>query len=190
MISNILLFFYEGIAKFFNNIQLKRKKVRVGKKLQVKGILKIFGQGELLIGNNVRINSCESSNPIGGMTHSVISISQGARLTIGNNVGISNSALVCHKSITIGDNVLIGGGVKIYDTDFHSLDYRVRGKGKEDKGNSKEIVIKKDAFIGAHSIILKGVTIGERAIIGAGSVVTNDVGDDEIWAGNPIHKIR
>lgn len=45
-------------------------------------------------------------------------------------------------------------------------------------------------FIGAHSIILKGVTIGECAIIGAGSVVTKDVGDDEIWGGNPAKCIR
>ena len=190
MIGNTLIFFKRFFYGAFNKIQLKRKKVRWGKKLRINGLIRLYGRGEVLVGDNVKINSCESSNPIGGMTHCVLSVASNARLTIGNNVGISNAAIVCHKSITIEDNVLIGGSVKIYDTDFHSLNYQLRGKGKKDIGNSKDVVIKKDAFIGAHTIILKGVTIGERAIIGAGSVVTRDVGNDEIWAGNPIRKIR
>ena len=51
-------------------------------------------------------------------------------------------------------------------------------------------MIKDNAFIGAHSIILKGVTIGENSIIGAGSVVTKSVPDNQIWAGNPARFIR
>jgi len=188
--GNILCFFSTVINRIFNFVQLKRKKASVGNNLKINGFLKVYGRGKLVIGNDVKINSCESSNPIGGMTHCVISTAGDAKLTIGNNVGISNSALVCHKSITIGDNVLIGGSVKIYDTDFHSLDYSLRGKKGMDKGNSKPVTIKNDAFIGAHSIILKGVTIGERSVIGAGSVVTKDVGNDEIWAGNPAKKVR
>lgn len=52
------------------------------------------------------------------------------------------------------------------------------------------MTIKDNAFIGAHSIILKGVTIGEKSIIGAGSVVARDVPDGEIWAGNPAKFIK
>ncbi|WP_212635306.1 acyltransferase [Pseudozobellia thermophila] len=52
------------------------------------------------------------------------------------------------------------------------------------------MVIKDRAFIGAYSIILKGVTIGENAIVGAGSVVTKSVPDNQIWAGNPAKFIR
>ena len=50
--------------------------------------------------------------------------------------------------------------------------------------------IGEDVFIGAHSIILKGVTIGARSIVGAGSVVTKDIPADEVWAGNPAKCIR
>ena len=50
---------------------------------------------------------------------------------------------------------------------------------------TKPVLIRQGAFIGAHSIILKGVTIGRHSVIGAGSVVTHDVPDNEIWAGNP-----
>ena len=51
-------------------------------------------------------------------------------------------------------------------------------------------MIKDHAFIGAHSLILKGVTIGKYSVVGAGSVVTKSIPDGEIWAGNPAHFIR
>ncbi|MEI3417887.1 MAG: DapH/DapD/GlmU-related protein [Blautia sp.] len=57
-------------------------------------------------------------------------------------------------------------------------------------GAVNPVVIKNGVFIGANSIILKGVTIGEKAIIGAGSVVTRSIPDGEIWAGNPARFIR
>ena len=79
--------------------------------------------------------------------------------------------------------------MKIWDTDFHSLDYEDRIN--EDRYiKSKPIRVCEGAFIGACSIILKGVTIGRHSIIGAGSVVTKDVPDGEIWAGNPAQFIR
>jgi acetyltransferase-like isoleucine patch superfamily enzyme len=55
---------------------------------------------------------------------------------------------------------------------------------------TKPVVIRDGAFIGAHTIVLKGVTIGERSVVGAGSVVTKDIPDGEIWAGNPARFIR
>ena len=83
---------------------------------------------------------------------------------------------------------MIGGNVKIYDTDFHFVDHNRRIN--EDGSKTAEVIIKEGAFIGAHSIILKGVTIGERSVIGAGSVVTKDIPSDELWAGNPVEFIR
>ena len=88
--------------------------------------------------------------------------------------------------------VLMGGGIKIYSSDFHSLDYMHRRSIDIDKQNKKSspIHIGNDVFIGAGSTILKGVTIGDRSIIGAGSVVTKSIPSDEIWAGNPAKFIR
>ena len=86
--------------------------------------------------------------------------------------------------------VLLGGGVKIMDSDAHSLDYEKRGKGHQiDIPMTKPVTIGDDVFVGANAMILKGVTIGQRAIIGAGSVVTKNVPAGEIWAGNPARKI-
>ena len=115
---------------------------------------------------------------------------RGGYIVIGNNVGISNSCIRSAVSITIEDNVLIGGDCKIYDTDFHSVEYEDRMKHPDINKHSSPITIKEGAWIGGHSIILKGVTIGRRSVVGAGSIVSKDIPDDELWAGNPARFIR
>ena len=81
--------------------------------------------------------------------------------------------------------------MSIFDTDFHALNPIIRNSKNDIKNRiEKPVIIKDNAFIGAHSIILKGVTIGENSIIGAGSVVTKSIPDNQIWAGNPAKFIR
>ena len=92
-------------------------------------------------------------------------------------------------SVTIGDNVKVGACVLITDTDAHPLDYLARRSSIEDT-KSAPIVIEDDVWVGAHSIILKGVTIGARSIIGAGSVVTKNIPADCVAAGNPCKVIK
>lgn len=147
--------------------------------------------GFIKIGENFRMKNGLSANTIGFASPCVL-IAENANLTIGDNVGISQTALVANGAdITIGNNVLMGAGVKVYATDFHSLDYLDRQPPENiSKTKSSPVCIGDDVFIGAGSIILKGVAIGDRAIIGAGSVVTKNILADEIWAGNPAKKIR
>lgn len=147
--------------------------------------------GKCSIGQNFAMNNGIKGNPIGCYQRCTLFVDRNAELKIGNNVGISQTALICHKSITIGNYVKIGGGVCIYDTDFHSLNPEIR-KSKEDIKHRIErpVIIKDNVFIGAHSLILKGVTIGENSIIGAGSVVTKSIPDNQIWAGNPAKFIK
>ena len=173
-----------------NRITLKYRHVSCRQMPVIHGRLKIYGHGKIVLGEGVTINSSASSNPIGGDCRTIFSIVPGAVLTIGNRVGISNSAIVCHNSITLGDDVVIGGNVKIYDTDFHRLSEGCRELDDRKAARKGAVVIRDRAFIGAHSIVLKGVTIGEGAVIGAGSVVTKDVPAGEVWAGNPAAKIK
>ena len=149
-------------------------------------------KGRLSIGKNFRMNNSLWANTIGFATPCVL-IADNANLVIGNNVGMSQAVLnAIGADIVVGDNVLMGGGVKIYSTDFHSLDYSDRRDPLQDrsKRNSLPVRIGNDVFIGAGSFVLKGVSIGDRAIIGAGSVVTKNVPADEIWAGNPARFIK
>lgn len=112
-------------------------------------------------------------------------------MVIGQHTGMTNVVIQCHQSVTIGNYVNIGTGCMIFDTDFHSLDWRDRKDGTDiSKRKKAPVAIKDLAFIGAHSIILKGVTKGDKSIVGAGSVVAKDNPDGEVWAGNPARFIK
>lgn len=163
-------------------------------KINCRGVpfIAIVPGGVCNIGDNFTMNNGMRYNPIGYPQPCMMVVTQGAKLIIGKNVGISQTSLICHHSITIGDNVKIGGGVKIYDTDFHSLDPDIR-KNKELDIQSKKVapvIIGNNVFIGAGSIVLKGVTIGDNSIVGAGSVVSRDIPSNEIWGGNPVKFIK
>ena len=147
--------------------------------------------GVLTIGERFKCNNKLKSNSIGLIQPCVFNIeTAGSHIVIGNDVGISGSTICAVKSVSIGDNVLIGSGCLITDTDAHPIDWRDRREGGDDKKGVAPVVIGNDVFIGARSIILKGVTIGDRAVIGAGSVVSKDVPADCIVAGNPARVVR
>lgn len=129
-------------------------------------------------------------------------------IKIGNHTYIGNSTFISRSAIDIGNNVTIAWGCTIYDHDSHSLDHLERRKDISDElsdirngvsfiknknwdvVNSKPIKICDDAWIGMNCIVLKGVTIGEGAIVGAGSVVTKDVPAWTVVAGNPAKIIK
>ena len=94
-------------------------------------------------------------------------------LEIVENVGISSTDIICKHKIISEDNVTMGGGTVFYDTNFHSLSKEVRKNIIADSKESKfgEILIKKNAFIGAHSTLLKRVTIDENNIVRPCSVI-------------------
>ena len=165
--------------------------VKIGNGLKVQGFVKIYvtRRGNVTIGRYLRINSGNNFNIIGRQQKTIFWVE--GNLTIGNHVGMSSTAIICNHSISIGNNVIIGGNTVIYDTDFHSLDPLLRGSADDRKNAKKKpVIIKDNVFIGAHTTILKGVTIGNNAIIGACSVITKDIPENEIWAGNPARFIR
>ena len=188
--KKILTYMANLWPRCYNALVIRYRKIQMGKGVTIYGRLRVFGHGTIRIGDHVTINSSLSSNPIGGDDKTVLSLLSSAVLTIGDYTGISNASIVCHERITIGSHVTIGGSTKIYDTDFHSLDYEKRRDYWNEIPVRKPVTIGDDVFIGANCIILKGVTIGDRSIIGAGSVVTKNVPADEVWAGNPARRIR
>jgi acetyltransferase-like isoleucine patch superfamily enzyme len=179
-----------SIYSFINIVLMRLSGVELGSNLTGLGIIYIKNNGVCKIGSKFSFNSGKFFNPIGGDIVSRIIVKKGAKLTIGKNVGISNTTLFCTKSISIGDNVLIGGGCRIWDTDFHSLDSINRNYQDDSSVVSKIVEIEDGAFIGAGCIILKGVRIGKNSIVGAGSVVSKNVPDEQIWGGNPARFLR
>ena len=173
---------------------LKGYNVSYGRGLISNGLPKIktFPRSKFHIGKNFYMNNGKNFNMIGRQQQCYFVVLNDAHLQIGNNVGMSSTAIFCTLKITIGDYVKFGGNTCIYDTDFHSLDYLHRQSRSTDLANakSKEVCLGNNVFIGAHSTILKGVNIGDNSIIGACSVVTKSIPSNEIWAGNPAKFIK
>ena len=144
-----------------------------------------------IIGKDLLMNNSADYSDSGTNGKCRIEVRDNAILAIGDNVGMSDVTISCHQKITIGNNVLLGVGSHIRDTDNHSLN-PMDWNTPKDWLNKKtaEIIIEDNVFIGAYSFILKGVAIGQNSVIGAGSVVTRSVPEGEIWAGNPAKFIR
>jgi len=157
------------------------------------GVLHIYKSlnAQIHIGKNLKMNNGVKYSDSGLNGKCRIEVRDSAILNIGYNVGMSDVTITCHEKITIGNNVLLGVGAQIRDTDNHSLNPTDRLTGLDWKNKkTAPININNNVFIGAYSFILKGVTIGENSIIGAGSVVTKDVPAFEIWAGNPAKFLK
>lgn len=166
-----------------------RPRIILGNRL-VKWFLK-QSHGKIIIGDNFKCNNKVISNSIGLIQPCVFNISSsGSRIIIGNNVGISGSTINAATTITIGDNVMIGSGCLITDTDSHPLHWKDRLEERNEMIMRSPITIENDVFIGARSIILKGVTIGKGAVVGAGSVVSKDVPPFAIVCGNPAKIVK
>ena len=140
----------------------------------------------VLIGDNVAFNNYDGPS---WHCKCCLQVKENGCLTIGNNTGFNGVYIYCSSSVTIGNWVKIGGGTMIFDSDFHPLSFEKRRYGF-DGTKSKPVAIEDDVFIGTHCIICKGVTIGKRSIVAAGSVVVKDIPSEEIWGGNPARFIR
>ncbi|WP_435168676.1 acyltransferase [Paenibacillus glycanilyticus] len=172
---------------------MKATKVRYGKNLLLKGMPVIFNKSgaELIIGDNVTINSSFLSNLVGLYQRTIIvTRTPESRIHIGSNVGISGATIYARKSITIGENTLVGGNAKILDNDFHPLEIEARNADIKEKIGAKPITIGKNCFIGCNALILKGTILGDGCIVGAGAVVSGVFEDNCVIAGNPARVIK
>lgn len=165
---------------------------------EINGMLKLIGytyfdigeNAKLIFGKDIIIRS-GNMNAI-DIGYSKIVVNDNAKLIMGDHSGISNTIIQCYNKITIGSYVNIGAGCIIIDSNFHSMDWRDRSDRSKDVTNAKgnPVEICDYVFIGARSIICKGVRIGKHSIVAAGSVVVKDIPDDEIWGGAPAKFIK
>jgi galactoside O-acetyltransferase len=187
------------IKKYFVR-QKNKKNLDMGKSILLGGFqLNIrFGarQERVSIGNDSMLD-CK-----------IIFESTEGHVSIGDRVYIGNSTIICRTNITFENDIFVAWGTYFYDHDSHSLDYRERQKDLirqledyranrnfiESKDwsvvNTRPIKICSNAWIGMNCIILKGVIIGEGAIVAAGSVVTRNVPAWTVVAGNPAIVVK
>lgn len=160
-----------NIFGVLHGYSLKYKTNHVGYLPRIRGRCGFKNKGYCSIGNNVSIRA--DPYPVS------IVIFENAKLIIGDNVYINFGVDIgCTKHIKIGDNVLIGSFVNIIDNAFHYVDIDTPNIGKD-------VIISDNVWIANHCIILPGVTIGKNSVVAAGSVVTTNIPENVLVAGNP-----
>jgi len=165
---------------------LRYRCARVGERLAMEGQLPlIYGDGRIQIGDDVRIGG-KNTWLVGSR------VSTDAELIIGNDVhiGFANGFNIV-KSLRIGDHSILASRVEVFDNPTHPLDPDARLRNEsvpvEEAG---PVVIGKNVWIGTAAMSLRSVTIGDGAVVGAGSIVTHDVPPNTLVAGSPARIIR
>jgi acetyltransferase-like isoleucine patch superfamily enzyme len=184
-----------SIATLRTKAALKFLDCPYGKNLNVCGqlFLRPAAGGSIKFGDNVTVVSRFLSNSVGITNPTFLECIVTGRIEIGNNTGFTSTIMSARQLIKIGNYVKIGGNVRIFDHDYHSTNYLHRRNYYSDQEHvkSEEVIIEDDVFIGANSIILKGVHIGPRCIIAAGSVVAlKHIPGDSVVGGNPAKIIK
>jgi acetyltransferase-like isoleucine patch superfamily enzyme len=156
--------------------------------LVIKGPIGLSVQGEIRLGRDVTIVSDSKFNRAGVNHPTQLAVEMGGLLEIGDRVGMTGAAIYCAERITIGNDVLIGANCRIYDTDFHPVDFQERRSGARPK--TAPVAIGNDVWLGAGATVLKGVTSGDRTVVAAGAVVVADLPSDVVAGGVPAKLIR
>jgi acetyltransferase-like isoleucine patch superfamily enzyme len=165
------------------------KGVKLGKDTIFYGnpIIRRYPNSSIIFGNGCKFNSARNSLAIGlHQPCAFVTLNENAEIIFGNNSGASGVKILAKSKIKIGNNVLIGAGCTIMDNDSHHSDPVKREHGIIP---SRPINIEDNVFIGLQCVILKGVTIGKNSVIGARSVVFNDIPENSIAFGNPCKVI-
>jgi acetyltransferase-like isoleucine patch superfamily enzyme len=144
--------------------------VKLGQDVSIQAFVNLYG---CTIGDHTKLGA-------------FVEIQKNAR--IGNNVKVSSHTFIC-EGVTVEDDVFIGHNVSFINDKYP----RATSHGKLQMEADWQVVatlVRRGASIGTGATILCGVTIGEKAIVGAGSVVTRDVPDNAIVAGNPARLLK
>lgn len=153
-----------------------RRATSLGKIVFTQGKPRVINKGTLRIGNVTRVWS--------SVNQTRLSVGKGGVLEIGSDCRINGPTISANNRVIIGNHCRIAPHVIIMDDDFHDVNNRhAEGKGGQ-------IIIKDHAWVATRAMVLKGVTIGRRAVVASGAVVTKDVPDYAVVAGVPAKIIR
>lgn len=155
--------------------------------LEGRSFIRAHKRGDISLGKRVVFCARYSLNSVGLVNPTTLDTRGGGTISIGDYSGFSSVVISSWSSITIGAHIKCGGNVRIFDHDFHAVEWQNR-RPPENRAavRTKPIVIEDDCFIGTNAIILKGTRLGARSIVAAGSVVFGlDVPPDSLVKGNP-----
>ncbi len=154
-------------------------------------IVEVADGASIVIGPRVSLISTSTMTAL-GVCHPVVlrAMCPGAQIRIGADSGLSGTSICAATSVTIGDRCLLGADAIVADTDFHAVDAVPRRDLPLRDADSRPVTVGNDVFLGARSIVLKGVKIADGAVLGAGSVLGKSIEGASVWAGNPAQFLR
>ena len=179
-------FLFVRLRRFKYN-WLSAAKTVVGKPIKHQPLL-CNGQGKIMFGSENHFGVIRSPFYYSGYSY-LEARDSNATIIFGDNVNVNNNLSIVAESskISIGNNVVMGYNVQIYDTDFHKISSKNR---MDDTATSQSVTIHDNVFIGNNTVILKGVTIGKNAVVGTNAIVTKDVPENAVVAGNPATIVK
>lgn len=184
-IREIIVIIDRAFCTVWLYIRAMRWGIKIGRHCRASGAVHFNRRQDsnIIIGSECVFQSRPTSNSMGLFCPCMLTTThKGAIISIGDNCGFSGTRIRAAQSVTIRDNVRCGANVLITDTDAHTDDPRA--------GRDAPVVIDENVWIGMNVIVLKGVHIGQNSVIGAGSIVTNDIPANVVAAGNPCKVIK
>lgn len=190
---DVLRSFRFALARLQGRMKLQAAGVVFGEKLNAIGapVVERHPESEIRFGDDVMLISRSFATAL-GVNHPVVlrTLAPGAVIRMGDRVGISGGSICAASLVEIGDDTLLGANVTIADTDFHPLQAARGRMQSRHSGGDCSVRIGRNVFIGTNATVWKGVSIGDHAVIGAGSVVTRDIPAECVAAGNPCRIVR
>ena len=179
-----LILIIKGYYLVCLKLKLKMIGVSYQKGLRGKRVI-IRNEGVITIGKRVRLNSF----PDGELYKTILMAHcKDSEISIGDHCVLNGTIIHCRSKIIIGNYCMFGPGAKLVDNDSHRISIDIFERRKAPV--SLPIIIHNNVWVGMHSLILKGVEIGDNSIIAAYSVVTKDVPANTLVAGNPARIIK
>jgi acetyltransferase-like isoleucine patch superfamily enzyme len=151
--------------------------------------LQIAEGGSIRMGDDMHLVSSPPRSWISLNTRCQFTAGPNGRIELADHVGLNGTTITAKKLVRIGRNTMVAPNVVIVDTDFH-LPWPADLRWTSDSApNDAAVIIGENVWIGMNTLVLKGVTIGDNTLIGAGSVVVGDIPANSIAAGNPARVI-
>jgi acetyltransferase-like isoleucine patch superfamily enzyme len=184
-----------AILNMYNIIRFRCSGVSYGKEFSSAGtiVLDIYPGSRVILGDHVTIVSDSRRCTAAALAFPsrFRTFTPSSKIIIGNNVGLNGTSITSRsRTITIGEDSMIAPNVIIVDSDFHVPWPPERRRDYCGTDSDGEVRIGKNCWIGMNSVILKGVTIGDNSIIGAGSIVNTDIPADSLAAGVPAKVVK
>lgn len=176
------------LLSFFTQVWLRLRGLEAGKGCFIDGmpVFRRFKGSRIILRDRVTLISRGRHNALLSEPVNLRTLSPAAVIELKFRVGISGSRIICCSRITVGEYTIIGPGTVIYDYDGHSYSPETGWQSPQNRlRTGRPISIGNKCFIGAHCLILGGVTIGDNCVVAAGSVVTHDIPAGHKASGNP-----